>query len=399
MTEKQSNQLSTVGPALVIAHHPEPSLIGQLLFLSRTSPTILGKAEDSTFPDIFNTPGTGRRQAQLEEEEISVTFAALRSRYPAWVNGREGQSQSLRSGDVIQIGQVIAIFRAHPIETGKANFLAGISAGAEQLRREARLSVNREEPLTLLGPEGTEKRYIAEWLHSQSNSDQKFVPFDCASAPRELLEARLFESASAPNAFAPSLVKQAQGGTLFLDHGEFLPEPLRQRLEETRKGENGFRVLFGSKEPIMDGQGHPYATLSVPSLHARKEDIPHWMRKFCHEFGCPSASWDADLAAQLLGYSWPGNVEELRRIVASCCKESGDSVEWRLNQRLSSRLQPIFVDSAHAPALEELSMERLMQTLRAHGGNLARAAADLGVDQEQLVLQMEKWNVDPARFQ
>src|SRR6202012_1815663 len=89
-------------------------------------------------------------------------------------------------------------------------------------------------PVLIHGETGTGKELVAQALHDQSGRRGQFVPVNCASIPKELIESELFGHArgafTGADARREGLFQEADGGTLFLDEIGELPEALQTRL-------------------------------------------------------------------------------------------------------------------------------------------------------------------------
>src|SRR5262249_24446925 len=102
--------------------------------------------------------------------------------------------------------------------------------------------------ILLLGDSGTGKELFAQATHAASpRQTGPFVPIDCASIPRELLEAELF--GYAPGAFSgarsegkPGKFELAHGGTVFLDEIGEMPLEMQAKLLRVLQGRQEARI-------------------------------------------------------------------------------------------------------------------------------------------------------------
>ncbi|WP_300617394.1 sigma 54-interacting transcriptional regulator, partial [Dokdonella sp.] len=105
----------------------------------------------------------------------------------------------------------------------------------ECLRRATRL-LDADIPVLLHGETGTGKEVFARELHKLgSRRHAPFVAINCAALPESLIESELF--GYLPGAFtgarregSPGLLREADGGVLFLDEIGDMPLPLQSRL-------------------------------------------------------------------------------------------------------------------------------------------------------------------------
>lgn len=204
-------------------------------------------------------------------------------------------------------------------------------------------------PVLLVGPAGAGKQHTAELLHHMSYAGQDAAPFvtvDCAALPREFLDSELFGhergAFAEANEVRRGLVELAHGGSLFLHEVTALPLPAQsmllkfldgmrlRRLGAQQEQELSVRVIAtASREPrelVKSGQFHEdlYRRLSVfrvdvPALHERAEEILPLALAFVEHFAARMKKdvrgLSDDARSLLLGYSFPGNVRELRTIV------------------------------------------------------------------------------------
>ena len=199
----------------------------------------------------------------------------------------------------------------------------------------------------LIGESGTGKELIARLIHELDPhaSSNEFVILDCATIVPELSGSEFFghERGAFTGAVGTrdGAFAAADGGTLFLDEVGELPMPLQAQLlrvvqEGTYKRVGGnvwhrteFRLVCATNKVIPQAiergefRGDLFYRIAswvfrMPSLHERRDDIlplaQHFLRLFqpnnpCHEFDLPVREY-------LLSRSYPGNVRDLRQLIA-----------------------------------------------------------------------------------
>jgi two-component system, NtrC family, response regulator HydG len=196
----------------------------------------------------------------------------------------------------------------------------------------------------LSGESGTGKELTAQAIHQSSRrGDAPFIPVDCSGIPETLFESELFghERGSFTGATSRKmgLVEAASGGTLFLDEvGEI---PLSMQVKLLRLLETGTFRRVGSTEllhanvriisathrdlPAMIKEGRFRADLyyrinifpiHVPSLRERMEDLPLLAKALLSRLAPErKLTLSPEALQHLLGYSFPGNVRELRNLL------------------------------------------------------------------------------------
>lgn len=204
-----------------------------------------------------------------------------------------------------------------------------------------------ESRVCILGETGTGKELIARAIHENSNRREgPYVTLNCAAVPAELIESELFghEKGSFTGAANRHIGKfeQANDGTLFLDEIGDMPLPMQSKL--LRVLEQGEIERIGSDKPIKVNVRVVVAThrnleeqvrqggfrqdlfhrvyvfpIPLPPLRERPEDIPalaaHFAAQITRQNGWKEISFAPEAMHVLQGYSWPGNIRELRNVI------------------------------------------------------------------------------------
>jgi len=221
------------------------------------------------------------------------------------------------------------------------------AAGAtRRLKREIAQLSRSAATVLISGESGSGKEVVARAVHELSaRSGKAYVPFNCASVPKELFEGQLFgyrkgafTGATADN---PGVIRAADGGTVFLDEIGELPLDTQPKL--LRFLENGEIFPLGERRPqrvdvrvlaathrdlgqlVQQGLFREdlyyrlnVVPLEVPPLRERPEDVLALARIFIARLapdGGAAPELGADAEGALRGHAWPGNVRELRNVI------------------------------------------------------------------------------------
>jgi len=293
-----------------------------------------------------------------------------------------------------------------------------------ELNRVLEVVASKEVVVSLIGESGTGKEVLARRIHEVSHRRRgPFVPINCAAIPEALFESELFghERGAFTGATerARGKLEAAGGGTLFLDEvGEmpmavqakllrFLENRKFMRVGGTVKISVDARLLCATLRPLEEEvkagrfRGDLFyrlqgIALQIPPLRERQGDIAALVRQFTAELsarhGTKPPTYTRNATAELLAYSWPGNIRELRNVVELVCLlREGKVVRVAdLPEQLRRAAKARAPEAAPAQAPEELSIrldrpldEIVTTVLRAalalEGGNRSRAARRLGV--------------------
>jgi len=306
----------------------------------------------------------------------------------------------------------------------------GTSAVVEKLREQVQKFANTPFPVLIQGESGTGKELVAKALHDQSNrADAPFLTVNCAAFTPELLEAQLFGHAKGAFTGASDaragFFEDAGNGTLFLDEiGEFpvslQPKLLRvlengefYRIGETRARMAEPRIIAATNRDLMDEirTGNfrhdlyhrlSVLTLDLPPLRDRDDDALLLLEHFRQTYADRMAPFSLDAAAEerWRGYSFPGNVRELRNIVIRLgAKFPGERVGLtELEAELDSQSE-VDADTMASIRGGEFSLDQILDdweqryidaALKLSDGNLSEAARLLGVNRTTLYSKIQR---------
>lgn len=234
--------------------------------------------------------------------------------------------------------------------------IAAYSPHTLKVFREALAIADSAMPVLILGETGTGKDVLARYIHeSSSRNDKPFVAVNVAAIPSELVESELFGhekgAFTGANQERPGRFLQASGGTLFLD--EIGDMPLATQAKVMRVLQNGEVLPVGGKKTLlvdvrvitatsrdlaaMQKTGAfredltrriSSATLIIPPLSERKEDVAPLARMFLEKYsrqsGKEGITFAEESIAELKNHPYEGNVGELENIVQWLVSRKGN---------------------------------------------------------------------------
>ena len=300
----------------------------------------------------------------------------------------------------------------------------GKSPAIRRLAQEASRVAGSESPVLIRGETGTGKGVLAGWLHRHGpRASESLVDLNCAGLTRDLLESELFghERGAFTGAVAskPGLLEIAHRGTVFLDEiGDMDPaiqprllkvleEKRFHRVGEVRERRVDIRLIAATHRDLATrGRDGSFRSdlyfristlpLNVPALRERPEDIPDLARallqRTASEMGRGELSLSDDALSALQGYSWPGNIRELRNVLERASLYS-DSRELR---RQDLRFEPVAERRTADPSpgedesLEEAERRHIERVLSAASGKMEPAARALRISKSALYAKVKR---------
>ena len=306
---------------------------------------------------------------------------------------------------------------------GGLTTLVGTSPAMQRLRMRVARLVPTTVPVLIQGETGTGKELLARAIHvGGPRRHGPFVPVNCGALSAELIDAELFghERGAFTGAVGRRLGRaaEADGGTLFLDEIGELPALLQckllrllqegevQRVGADRPVAVDVRVVAATNRDLRQlvergaFRADCYYRLSgvvveVPPLRSRDDDVVQLAdriaARMAREIGRAGLGLTDEARAALAGYPWPGNVRELENVVREAVLYAEGPMVSAADVRaaLGPRTTGIV---AMAGAAE------LVACLKRCGGNVTRAAHELGISRPTLYKRLRDRGVDCAAF-
>jgi len=308
--------------------------------------------------------------------------------------------------------------RANGIEAA----LLGQSPAMQQVRRQILNLAGTSADVMILGETGTGKELVARCLHDQSKRrDRNFVAINCGGLPENLFESELF--GHEPGAFTSAAkrrigkIEHANGGTLLLDEIETMPIVMQIKLlrilqerRVERLGSNeevpiNVRFIAATKADLLQlseqqkFRGDLYyrlnvATLTLPPLRERREDIPllfqHFVAQACTRYEREAPELSPQRLRELMAHDWPGNVREIRN--------AADRFVLALDE---TGIPSALVEGEPQTLARQMDLVEktlIEQALRRCQGKVPAAMELLGVAKKTLYDKLHRHNIDLERF-
>ena len=322
---------------------------------------------------------------------------------------------------------------AHPAKRGSPEawqhqIISRSSRMAEALA-EARMVAQSDASVLLRGESGTGKELLAQAIHQASaRAGKPFIAVNCGAIPEALLESELFGHVKGAFTDAVAnhkgLFQAADGGTLLLDEIGDMPPALQVKLLRVLQ-ERAVRPVGATQSITVDvriisathrdldaameaGQFREdlyyrlnVVTLNLPTLAARREDIPllanHFLQRLSTKYGKRLSGFAPEALKALTTASWPGNVRQLFNVVEQVCAlSSSPLIPLALVQR-ALRVPSVEVQT-YAEAKQRFERDYLVGLLKLTDGNVADAARLADRNRTEFYRLLQKHELTPGHF-
>lgn len=321
--------------------------------------------------------------------------------------------------------------------------LVGRSKAIIEMLRELETAVASQTNVLVLGATGSGKEVVARMFHRKSaNAQGPLVSKNCGKTTETLAETEFFGyapqsgiSGANPRGSA-GWFEQANGGTLFLDEVHGLSSSMQDQLLRVLQDRKVWRVGAttpvdasvnviaatdkdlrkaveeGSfREPLFFRFG---ATVHVPSLQERRDDIPllayFFLDKYAQQLRSCARTISRGGMRALMEYSWPGNVRQIENVIRAAVAKNREVIfSWDIQEQLEpvSSPSPSEVDQpdhftatrrhsqqSTPKSMDQVEKEQIREVLEVTRGNITKAAEILGFKSCQTMLnKMDRYGI------
>ncbi|MCF8228794.1 MAG: sigma-54 dependent transcriptional regulator [Bacteroidales bacterium] len=306
---------------------------------------------------------------------------------------------------------------------------ANIIANSEPMQKvltDVQKVAGTDANVLILGENGTGKELIARAIHRQSQrKDEVFISVDLGAISESLFESELFGFKK--GAFTDAKedragrFEAANKGSIFLDEIGNLSQALQSKLlsvlqnrKVVRLGTNkeipiDLRLICATNMPLyqMVNEGKfrqdllyriNTVEIHLPPLRERTEDIEplvnHFLDIYCKKYKMQQKRVSPSTLKRLEKHNWPGNIRELQHAVerAVIMSESNmlEPQDFFLSRQEEKKDEVL---SASNMNLEETEKMLIRKVIDKHGGNISKAAKELGLTRASLYRRIEKYGL------
>jgi DNA-binding NtrC family response regulator len=371
-----------------------------------------------------------RRHARIYRDGPDIRVTDLSSRNGTFVNGCPARDTRIELGSVVRFGGAVGLVSDRPGPT--IEMAAGLVAGPllQQELAPLKQAANSDLPIILEGETGTGKEVIARAIHAWSGRSGAFLAVNCAALPEALAEGEFFGyrrgAFTGAERHSPGFFRGASGGTLLLDEVSDLPLGIQAKLlrvleqhEVQPLGESqpvpiDVRVIVATQESLaqavtarrfrqdllarLDG-----VSARLPPLRERIADVPALFLRVLGSLNAgQTPAIEADFVEGLCVHDWPFNVREVVLLAKRLAVLHGREASLKASH-LPARMThvgraPIALEAPVGPPKpiepEAIELPALLAALRTAQGNVAQAAAVLGISRQRVYRLMQGHAID-----
>ena len=306
-----------------------------------------------------------------------------------------------------------------------SDFIA-ISPAMKKVMNLAEKVAKTDANVLILGENGTGKEVVARVIHRVSKrGDNVFINVDLGAITESLFESELFGYKK--GAFTDAKEDRAgrfevaSKGTIFLDEIGNLSPNLQSKLlsvlhnrKVVRLGSSkeisiDVRLICATNMPLYQmvsenkfRQDLLYrintVEITLPPLRERLEDIEplveYFLNIYCKKYNIQKKRINAGTLKRLQKHSWPGNIRELQHAVERAVILSESNIlepqDFFMNDAGNKKDDSFTPDNMNLNEVEKMLIRKVVDK---HGGNISRAAKELGLTRASLYRRIEKYGL------
>ncbi len=353
----------------------------------------------------------------------------------------------LSEGAIVIIKPTSSVHRlVNRVTAARAHYsfehIVGVSEKMREVVRQASVAARSTSTVLLMGESGTGKELLAQAIHNAGRRrGGPFIAINCGGLPRGLVESELFgyEGGSFTGSKKeghPGKFELADTGTIFLDEIADMPYDIQgtllrvlQEKEVVRVGGSAgkqvdVRTIAATNKDLESAVQEKSFRLDlyyrlnvfsirVPPLRERRDDIAiladYFTKKYRSKMNKPVMGIEGDALSLLREWDWPGNVRELENVIEralNVCESERITVQDLPHYLVSGetkREQPSESGEAREPwgalsTIETVQAQAIVEALEKTGGNIRKAADNLGLGRRTMYRKLRRYGLAPEQF-
>lgn len=345
-------------------------------------------------------PGVAPEHLRVNVRSDGCYLEDLGSNEGTFVGGVRARRIGVMHGDVVRLGRQLAIFVERDLAayTGPVEHTGGLVHGPKQRRDwidPVLELVKAGSSVCIEGTRGVGKQTLAKLAGALRESVGEIVILDGAA-----------EENGAP--VKPTIPPGIRPATWMLFSADLLPRPIQLEIAHSVGRASGVSIIATTRQPLDraagDGNVAPWFAslfsgkrIIVPSLEARREDVPLIVRTIAERHQLALDRITPDFLEAIVRAGWPGGVPQIEATLLAATEATPEgplalaSIVGSLSR--ASQLKPSLPPSTD-PAL---ARARLEDALARANGSVASAARSLGMSRQAIYREADRLGLDIAR--
>lgn len=273
--------------------------------------------------------------------------------------------------------------------------------------------------IVIEGETGAGKDTLVQTIHRLSGRTGPLIALNCAAIPESLAESELFGVTSGAFTGAQKsrqgYIEAAHNGTLYLDEVDSTSLALQAKLLRVvenrgieRLGSTEFkavntRFIISSKKPLIQLVNENLfrqdlhfrfntITMQLLPLRARPQDIIPMFKAFtadiAQKLNQTPPNCTIELCQQLLSYTWPGNIREL--------KGAAERFVLGLPPMPNIDANQIQHKTSLKETLQEMEKALIKEVLNRHNGSIDKATMELNIPKRTLYHRIKTLGINAS---
>lgn len=286
----------------------------------------------------------------------------------------------------------------------KSDYIIANSKVMQEIFSIISFSGKRDEPVIILGEEGTEKDRVARAIHYSGTRQQyPFVEINC----HVLSDRTFWTELVGKKSGSGQLFQEASGGTLHFEDIHTLNYTMKETLHKIIRNyypfteDKNLRFILSLTPQEYKDDEIQGIIIKIPPLRERREDILvlayYYLEEAINEIKKRIEGFSDEAMKSLMNYSWPGNTKELKQkvwdAVVMCSKALITPEDLLIDSRMSLSAPVSFKE-----AKKRFEKDYVTLLLRYARGNVSRAAQISKKDRKDFYYLMRKHSINPKEF-
>ena len=332
------------------------------------------------------------------------------------------RSDSLDRFDVhaAMVQQVLMESRARYANLNELWFLQGKSALTRRALEQTQLAIANSYPITIIGPKGSGKTWLAQAIHAHRCNPLNADDFDGNSALFRiecgLMDAELLQSMF--ELMEESIKDESKHPAILLDGLELLPDGCLNMVSSYLKKNSRIRCMATCAPDEISAQRAQDAAwkeivlrsstirIELPRLTERIEDVRTLINAWFEtqqRNGRSVREFKTEFVDAMIAYPWPDDIEEFARALSTALSNSSDG------ESLAPRHLPVNIrtcasyfennridDSVDLDAiLEDVEKTMILRAIERFPQNKTSAAKLLNISRARLIRRLQQWKIQP----